>query len=146
MNGKEALAKANPLVKDVYWQVWHSDFKYCSVVGMLLHISGHLHQDLKYTVNCPRQSHKQVLKRTGKNLVAFAIWNMIFLTCMSIRKTSNLHVSQLVLVSSLLWLILQAKVLFQPWIQKSLYSSTVEVHCSQLLMWLHLLGIHYIFL
>ena len=51
MLGKATPADAKPLVKDTEIEVAHGDFRYSSVVGMMLYISGHSRPDIAHAVN-----------------------------------------------------------------------------------------------
>jgi hypothetical protein len=62
--GKHTPAESKPLVKDADKEGVHGGFSYSSLVGMLLHLSGHTQPNIAYAVNCcatyvlcPKHSH-----------------------------------------------------------------------------------------
>ena len=65
-----------PLTKDLDGDPPEGSFKYASVVGMLLYLSGHSRPDIAYSVSqvarftfAPRRSHEQALKLIGRYLL-----------------------------------------------------------------------------
>ncbi len=70
-------AEAAPVVKDSEGAPATDAFSYSSVVGMLLHLSGHTRLDIAYAVNCaarymfcPKKSQEEALKQIGRYLKA----------------------------------------------------------------------------
>jgi hypothetical protein len=75
--GKFTPSEAKPLTKDPDGEGAHGGFSYSSIVGMLLHLSGHTRPDIAYAVNCcarymfcPIHSHELALKRIGRYLTS----------------------------------------------------------------------------
>ena len=65
-----------PLVKDLCDDPCLESFAYASIVGMLLHLSGHSCPDISYSVShvsrfifCSKQSHEATLKLIGRCLL-----------------------------------------------------------------------------
>ena len=70
--GKHTPAEAKPLVKDESGEAANGVFRYASVVGMLIYLSGHTLPGITYAVNCcarymfaSKHSHEMALKRIG---------------------------------------------------------------------------------
>jgi hypothetical protein len=45
-------SESKPLVKDINGNSANGVFSYCSIMGMLLYLSGHTHPAIKFAVNC----------------------------------------------------------------------------------------------
>jgi hypothetical protein len=67
--GKHTPSETKPLVKNADGEEAHGGFSYCSVVEMLLYLSGHTCPNIAYAVNCcarymfyPKDSHELALK------------------------------------------------------------------------------------
>ncbi len=73
--GKHTPAESKPLVKVADGEGAHGGFRYSSIVGMLLYLSGHTQPNFASAVNCctryifcPKHSHELALKCIGRYL------------------------------------------------------------------------------
>jgi hypothetical protein len=102
---KWMLAEAAPLAKDTKGAFVTGAFSYSSVVGMLLHHSGHTCPDIANAVNCkaqymfcPKKSHEEALKQIGRYLKA--IYNHLLI--IKEKLSNNSHFSKKKCMESML--------------------------------------------
>ena len=74
-NDKATPAKTKLLVKDKDGKAMHEKFNNASIVGLMVHLAGHLRPAIAYTVKCaarymfsPKGLQEEALKQIGRYL------------------------------------------------------------------------------